>query len=120
MDTETRRFEKRVLIVEDDPFIAMDLEDAFLEAGYHVCGMVGSVAEGLQRIALDPPEVVTLDYHLGRETSEAIARALDERAIPYCYVSGNANELTDPKVPVITKPVAPGTVLRTLERLIAH
>ena len=112
--------EKRILIVEDDPFIAMDLEDALTEAGYSVCGMVGTVSEGLRRIENDPPELATLDYHLGRETSEPIARALDERCIPYCYVSGNANELPDAAAPVISKPVAPSTVLRALERLIAH
>ena len=112
--------ETRVLIVEDDPFIAMDLEDAFIEAGYHVCGMAGSVAEGLEHIDRDMPQVATLDYHLGRETSEPIARALDERRIPYCYVSGNADKLKDPGAPVLTKPVVPHTVLRTLERLVAR
>ena len=115
---------KKVLIVEDDPFIAMDLEDAFRDAGYEVCGMAGTVAEGLRRIEDDPPGVATLDYHLGRETSEPIADALDERRIPYCFVSGNADKLKDTMgdtgAPVISKPVAPGTVLRTLERLIAH
>ena len=112
--------ETKVLIVEDDPFIAMDLEDALLDAGYQVCAMVSSVAEGLERITLDRPEVATLDYHLGRETSEALARALDERGIPYCYVSGNAHELDNPGAPVIMKPVAPATVLRTLSKLVAE
>ena len=107
----------RILIVEDDPFIAMDLEDAFLDAGYVVCGLAGSVAEGLDKIDTEHPQLATLDYHLGKETSEPIARALEERSIPYCYVSGNTNELVEPKAPVIAKPVVPGTVLRTLRKL---
>ena len=115
MSTETK-----VLIVEDDPFIAMDLEDAFIEAGYDVCGLAGSVAEGLERIETCRPEVATLDYHLGRETSDAIARALEARSIPYCYVSGNAGELENPRAPVIVKPVAPATVLRTLATLVGE
>ena len=110
----------RVLIVEDDPFIAMDLEDTLVEAGYKVCGLAGSVAEGLLTLERERPSVATLDYHLGSETSDAIALALDARAIPYCYISGNAHELGEATAPVISKPVAPRTVVRTVERLVAN
>lgn len=109
----------RVLIVEDDPFIAMDLEDTLTEAGYRVCGLAGSVDEGLDRIERDQPTLATLDYHLGRETSESLAEELDARRIPYVFISGNAHELGHARVPVISKPVAPRTVIRTLETLIA-
>ena len=110
----------RVLIVEDDPFIAMDLEDTLIEAGYKVCALAGSVAEGLLSLERERPSVATLDYHLGSETSDAIASALDERAIPYCYISGNAHELGGATAPVISKPVAPRTVVRTVGRLVAN
>ena len=109
----------RVLIIEDDPFIAMDLEDTLVEAGYHVCGLAGSVEEGLSSIERESPSLATLDYHLGRDTSDAIADALDKRRIPYVYISGNAHELDWATAPVISKPVAPRTVVRTLENLIA-
>ena len=109
----------RVLIIEDDPFIAMDLEDTLVEAGYEVCGLAGSVDEGLSSLRRQRPSVATLDYHLGRETSDAIADALDAERIPYIYISGNAHELGDKRAPVITKPVAPTTVVRTLESLVA-
>lgn len=115
MSTETR-----ILIVEDDPFIAMDLEDAFVDAGYRVCGLAASVADGLRHIERDAPHLATLDYNLGHETSEPVARALEAQGIPYCYVSGNADKLDEPSVPVISKPVAPSTVIRTLEKLAAH
>ena len=110
----------RVLIVEDDPFIAMDLEDTLTDAGYRVCALAGTVDEGLRSIRADPPAVATLDYHLGRETSEQIAEALDALEIPYFFISGNASELTGRDAPVVTKPVAPRTVVRTLEKLIAN
>ena len=119
MPSEPKPVETRILIVEDDPFIAMDLEDAFTEAGYEVCGMAGTVAESLERIERDAPGLATLDYHLGKETSEPVARALEARRIPYCFVSGNADKLENPRAPVIQKPVAPGTVLRMLETLVA-
>ena len=109
----------RVLIIEDDPFIAMDLEDTLVEAGYRVCGLAGSVREGLSSIERERPSVATLDYHLGRETSEAIAAALDAHDIPYVFISGNAHELGDVMAPVISKPVAPRTVVRAVESLVA-
>lgn len=108
----------RVLIIEDDPFIAMDLEDTLTEAGYAVCGLAGSVTEGLKTLSRSRPTVATLDYHLGRENSDPIAEALDEQRIPYVYISGNSHELGDKAAPVIAKPVAPSAVLRTLGELV--
>ena len=117
MTTETTR-EAKVLIVEDDPFIALDLEDTFSRAGYRVTGMAHSVDDGLALIESDPPEAATLDYQLGRETSEAIAEALDRRSIPYCFISGRGDLIADDTHPVLSKPTASGMVLRTVETLL--
>ena len=110
--------EIRVLIVEDDPFLAIDLEDTFEAAGFRLSGTAASVAQGLSLIDTERPDVATLDYHLGRETSEPIAALLRERNIPYCYISGHASRLPH-DAPVISKPVAPHSVVRIVEQLVA-
>ena len=107
----------RVLIVEDDPLIALDLEDTLENAGYEVSGMARSVDDGLTMIERDPPHVATLDYQLGRETSVPIARALDERHIPYCFVSGRGDLIEADGRPVVAKPAPPSTVLRAVREM---
>ena len=99
---------KTILIVEDDPFIAMDLQDTFEEAGYTVLGPVAAVDPGLKIIREWKPDIAMLDYNLGRETSIPLAQKLDEIAIPYVFLSGQvdrvitANSATEQKV--IMKP----------------
>jgi DNA-binding response OmpR family regulator len=84
---------KTILIVEDDPFIAMDLQDTFEEAGYTVLGPVASVGPGLRLLSKAKPDVAMLDYNLGRETSIPIAYKLDEVAVPYVFLSGQVEKV---------------------------
>jgi DNA-binding response OmpR family regulator len=46
---------RRVPIVEDDPFVAMSLEDALSDAGYEISGVAGSEAEALAMGAATKP-----------------------------------------------------------------
>jgi len=84
---------RTILIVEDDPFIAMDLQDTFEEAGYTVLGPVAAVAPGLQIISQTQPDVAMLDYNLGRETSIPIAQKLDAASVPYIFLSGQVESV---------------------------
>jgi len=98
----------RILIIEDDPFIAMDLQDTFEDAGFNVIGPAASVEAGLDLIERKAPDVAMLDYNLGRETSITIANKLDEDSIPYAFLSGQTDravmaELSIPKK-VFSKP----------------
>ena len=67
-----------VLIVEDDPIIAIDFEDRLL--GFGVAGVrtVGSVAQALNTITARAPDFALLDVELIREKSFAIAERLAE------------------------------------------
>ena len=107
----------RVLIVEDDPFLAIDLEDTLEAAGYKVSAVATTVSQGLSAIEREAPEIATLDYNLGHETSDAIADELRQRHIPFCYITGHMGRLGGENVPVIDKPVASRMVLRTLRDL---
>ena len=109
----------KVLIVEDDPFIAIDLEDTLRDAGFEVAEMASSVDQGLEAIRRCNPTLATLDYKLGAETSDEIAAELTRRSIPFCYVSGHSNRLSERDAPVLGKPVAPSVIVRTLNSLVA-
>src|ERR1700687_3385017 len=77
-----------VLIVEDDPIIAIDFEDTVLGLGVKTVRTAGSVARALEMIADRPPDFALLDVGLVREKSFAIAERLDELKIPFVFVTG--------------------------------
>ncbi|MFX6269941.1 hypothetical protein ABTF75_19145, partial [Acinetobacter baumannii] len=58
-----------VLIVEDDPIIAIDFEDRLLGFGVTRVRSVGSVAQGLEAIAQRAPDFALLDVELIGEKS---------------------------------------------------
>jgi DNA-binding response OmpR family regulator len=71
----------RVLVVEDDYWVAATLVEIISEAGAEVVGPVDCVRDALA--ALDSlPHVASLDVQLGSETSFPIADELDRRGVP--------------------------------------
>lgn len=77
-----------VLIVEDDPIIALDFEDTILGFGVTTVRTAGSVAMALRMIADRAPDFALLDVGLVREKSFAIAERLDVLKIPFVFVTG--------------------------------
>jgi CheY-like chemotaxis protein len=80
---------QRILIVEDEPLIAMMLED-FLDAlGMEHVATCDSVASALAAIEVEHPDAVILDINLsGGEKSWAVADTLAARDIPFVLSSG--------------------------------
>ncbi|MHC2623634.1 CheY-like chemotaxis protein [Bradyrhizobium huanghuaihaiense] len=77
-----------VLIVEDDPIIAIDFEDRLVGFGVTRVRSVGAVTQALEAIAERAPDFALLDVELIRETSFAIAERLVALKIPFVFVTG--------------------------------
>src|SRR3979490_1625603 len=77
-----------VLIVEDDPIIALDFEDTLLGFGVKTVRTAGSVARALALIDQQPPAFALLAGSLIREKSFAVAERLDALNIPFAFVTG--------------------------------
>src|SRR3984957_19384948 len=77
-----------VLIVEDDPIIALGFEDMILGFGVGMVRTAGSVIKALDMIAVRAPDFALLDVGLVREMSFAIAERLDALEIPFAFVTG--------------------------------
>jgi CheY-like chemotaxis protein len=77
-----------VLIVEDDPIIALDFEDTILGFGVKTVRTAANVAKALGMIADQPPEFALLDVSLIREKSFAVAERLEALEIPFAFVTG--------------------------------
>jgi DNA-binding response OmpR family regulator len=105
----------RVLIVEDEPLIAMDLEDLVAEAANADCVWVRDVAGGLIQVARGV-DFALLDFDLGGQTSLPVALRLQAQSIPFCFVSGSLSDVPAAlrRVPSIAKPFCPADIRRML------
>jgi DNA-binding NarL/FixJ family response regulator len=103
------------LIVEDEPFVALDLEDAMKEMGFYVCGVAATQDRAYSLAASEQPDIVLMDVCLqgGQEGIEA-ARCLREACrAEVVFVTGHTDRATldriheeVPGAPVLTKPVS--------------
>ena len=80
---------RSVLIVEDEPLIAMMLEDFLLSLGHEVAGICEGVDEALARIERGGFDVAIVDVHLkGGAQVWPVADRLAEKGIPYAFATG--------------------------------
>lgn len=96
-----------VLIVEDEPLIAMSLEDVLVDHGVICVGPAGSVAAALEMIEDGGFEIALLDVNLRGERVDAVADRLAAAGIPFIFTTGHGAEgLPDAHRarPVIGKP----------------
>lgn len=111
----------RALIVEDDPFVLLDMEDMLQAAGVDVTGLAVSKAAALDLIEKGDFDIATLDYNLAGETSEDIARLLEAKDIPFVLISGNCHMVRDKSPfcdhPALNKPVSEKMLTDTVNSL---
>jgi DNA-binding NtrC family response regulator len=104
----------RVLVVDDEMIIALDIESALAEAGAVVVGPACDVAEALELVNREPLSAAVLDVRLGAGTVEPVAEALFERGVPFVFYSGQvrgeASFCRWPKATFVAKP-SPSRVL---------
>jgi DNA-binding response OmpR family regulator len=111
-----------VLIVEDDPIIALDYEDTILGFGVTRVRTAGNVAAALEMIAARAPDFALLDVGLIREHSFEIAEKLAALNVPFAFATGYGADRVPssfadrPRLPKPCSTDALRAVLTTLSR----
>jgi len=98
----------RILIVEDERLIALDVQDVVEGWGCTVIGPVATAPAALDLIAQDLPDCAILDVQLKEGTSEPVATALREAQRPFLVMSAyQRGHLTGAlrDAPLMSKPV---------------
>src|SRR5277367_3957013 len=80
----------RVLIVEDDALLAMDLEATLVEAGAVIVSLCQTLDEAMLRADAGDFAVAVLDFGLGSETVSPVARRLANRGVPFVLYTGKS------------------------------
>lgn len=115
----------RVLVVEDEFLIAMEVEDLLGEAGHEVVGPVADVEAALALIARQDIDAAVLDVNLGDgATTVRVAAELARRRIGFVLSTGYRQQdlAADygADVPVIQKPIESQRLLEALSRIAAQ
>ncbi|ACK52206.1 response regulator receiver protein [Methylocella silvestris BL2] len=79
---------KRILIVEDEPFVALSLVDTLSELGFDIAACVADVRGALEVIRREHLDGALLDVRLGSERIDPVAEMLDQRACPFIFTTG--------------------------------
>lgn len=99
---------RSILIVEDEPLIAMMLEDFLDSLGHNVVGTAESVADAMARIDEGGFDVAIVDVHLKNgEHVWPVADRLAEQGLPFVLATGGHVDPPPAKhagAPVLSKP----------------
>lgn len=95
--TTPARTGRRVLILEDEPLIAMLLVDILEGAGFTIAGPAYDVAQALTIVSDNNIDVAILDINLGAgATSAPVADELSKLGIPFIFATGySSSKLRD-------------------------
>lgn len=111
----------RILIVEDEMLIGMDLQDLLQRGGYQVMDLAPTNRQALASLVHLRPDAVLLDCSLSDGHAKPVARVLLAARIPFAVMSGHMEaELADEcfaTAPRLTKPFASDAVLEMVRKL---
>ena len=85
----------RVLLVEDDILLLMELGAILREAGAEIAGSCRTVREALAATDRDGVAAAILDVRVGRETIAPVARQLASRGTPFIFYTGQVESDPD-------------------------
>jgi DNA-binding response OmpR family regulator len=112
---------KRVLIVEDEPLIALELMTMLEGVRAEVVGPARSTRQARELIHEETLHAALLDINLAEERTDQLAAALLRRKVPFAFISGYKRETLPPNfqaATLIAKPFRPEEVIATLGKLL--
>lgn len=113
----------RILVVEDDYFVADTVGDVLKDIGCEVLGPFSSIEETMQKIGDELPDAAVLDVNLSGRTVYPLAQALLQRNIPVLFVTGYDRSNIHRKfqsVPRLAKPVDANQLQQAVSRLVLN
>jgi len=121
-DSGEKLLGKRILIVEDEALVAIDLQFAFEDAGAEVLGPALRLAEALA-LAEQAPQIdcALLDVDIAGQDVYPVARVLQRRGIPFIFHTGHGSRRAHgemfPGTITCLKPTLPETLIDLLAAL---
>ncbi len=116
---------KRILIVEDEPIIGLEIQETLENEGYDVCPVIEKADEVLKTYLDQKPDAIIMDIHLKgfSDGIDAVKRLrLINSDLPIIYITAYNTEATEKKAlgtdpaAYIPKPFESSTLCEALEK----
>jgi CheY-like chemotaxis protein len=110
---------RKVLVVEDEPLIAMMVEDMLDDLGCILVGSAGNLQQALSLADAATIDVALLDMNLNGTSSIPIADHLAARRVPFIFATGYGSEsrtAAHAGAPVLKKPFEQADLARALQQ----
>lgn len=116
---------KTVLILEDQPLIALDIEELLFESGFKNVSLVSSCADAEDWLQTNQPDVAILDINLRDGICVEVAKTLVECDVPFVVHTGSDPSVADDNVVFlkgrwIGKPSQPSLLLDAVHDLLGQ
>lgn len=112
---------RRVLVLEDEILIGMEVSEILKAAGYEILGPVATADSAIALLESEMCDAAVLDINLGKETSAPVARLLSDAGTPFLSISGR-NRGDRPPIfgdsPHLVKPIQSALLAKELGRLL--
>jgi CheY-like chemotaxis protein len=117
----------RILIVEDERIVAIDLQRRLTRLGYSVVALAASGTEAIQKASALGPDVVLMDIRLQGDMDgvEAAQQIQASAAIPVVFITAYVDEATQQRVKATSpwgclyKPFTPHQIQTTVEHVLS-
>lgn len=112
----SKQISSRIMIIEDEPFIAMDIQEMATDLGHEVVGIARTKSEALKLFEDEKPEMILADIQLADGSSgiDAVNEMLQDQQLPVIFITAFPERLLTGERPeptfLITKPFNPDMV----------
>lgn len=111
----------KILVIEDEPLVAMDIEQHLDAAGCSAVGVAGSIEQARTLISAGNFDAALLDANLHGERVDEIASLLTQRGIPFTFASGYDREALPSgfsEAGYLSKPFSAGQLCAAITRML--
>jgi two-component system, response regulator PdtaR len=122
-----RTLGRRVLVVEDEYFVALTIEDALTDAGYEVVGVEASAEAAILRALTEMPDLILMDVRLAGEMDGIdAALQLKQHGLRVLFASAHSDDQTHQRgeqaqpLGWITKPFSGAELVAAIVRAFAQ
>jgi CheY-like chemotaxis protein len=110
------------LIIEDEPIVAMSIEDILTEHGFTSFDLVTSTEQAIEAAQLRCPDLITADVELNPGSGiEAVEQICAGPPIPVIFITGSPNDVVTrmPQHPLVVKPFTRDVVSKAVRSALA-